>query len=479
VLDSGERRVFQTDLKSVYVPYPPPHAESGQRVLTCGLALQASPTKELLSEFDLGGLTRRERRALSLVEGGAAVGWAAQRWPGLSRDLERLVPEVPKWSADADGSMLVEAAMRMARDSRADLNPPALLGALPGAVRVPTRVHLARRVGARLPWSKPNVQHRIPRQINIPIGGSGGMAAPRNGVAPSDEPDEELSRGGRLVGLPYPEWNVYTKSYRRGFVRVIEVRGGSAPSRRVVAPPEIARWFRRSPDRVWYRGLEDGSSLDVEAYVAELCDQATGAQTPHRIYAELAMGPRDVATAVLLDQSASLSADRSRAMQLQLVCADALAAALGESGEPHAIFAFSGDTRNRVVVRVVREFGDLQPGVPSIAGLEPHGYTRLGAPIRHLTRRLLDVPASRRILLSIGDGLPSDEGYEGEYAQADVAKAVEEAVESGIVVYHVGVGRVRRDPLMEMFGRHRCTRITRLSDLPRVLAAVHEELCER
>ena len=65
-------------------------------------------------------------------------------------------------------------------------------------------------------------------------------------------------------------------------------------------------------------------------------------------------------------------------------------------------------------------------------GLATGGYTRLGAPLRHLTSRLLAQPSERRLLIVIGDGLISDEGYEGRYAWADAAHAVEEANDAGV-----------------------------------------------
>ena len=76
----------------------------------------------------------------------------------------------------------------------------------------------------------------------------------------------------------------------------------------------------------------------------------------------------------------------------------------------------------------------------------------------------------------IGDGLISDEGYEGRYAWADVAHAVAEADEAGVGVYYLGLGPVRVDPLPEVFGSRRSRRIRRIEELPRVLAHVHREL---
>ena len=57
-----------------------------------------------------------------------------------------------------------------------------------------------------------------------------------------------------------------------------------------------------------------------------------------------------------------------------------------------------------------------------------------------------------------------------------IQRAVEEAEESGVTFYHIGVGRVRVDPLNECFGVHRSQRVVSVRDLPRVMAQVHERL---
>src|SRR4029453_11234667 len=122
------------------------------------------------------------------------------------------------------------------------------------------------------------------------------------------------------------------------------------------------------------------------------------------------------------------------------------------------------------------DFADRRFVPPSGLGLVTGGYTRLRAPLRHLTNRLLAHPSERRLLIVIGDGLLSDEGYEGRYAWADAAHAVEEAHDAGVSIYYVGVGPPRSDPPPEVFGPRRSQRIRRIEELPRVLAHVHREL---
>jgi len=162
--------------------------------------------------------------------------------------------------------------------------------------------------------------------------------------------------------------------------------------------------------------------------------------------------------------------------ELELACADLLSQAMTLAHERHGVFVFTGNTRHRVDIRCLKDFDERRFVAPSGAGLVTGGYTRLGAPIRHLTSRLLAQPSERRLLILIGDGLMSDEGYEGRYAWADVAHAVEEAHGAGLAVYYVGVGSTRVDPLPEVFGTRRSQRVRHVADLPRVLAHIHREL---
>ena len=222
--------------------------------------------------------------------------------------------------------------------------------------------------------------------------------------------------------------------------------------------------------------LEDGSDLDIEQYVDHYIDLTTGEAREPRIFRELLPSSRDVTTALLLDGSSSLGVHGGTIFKLELSCADALSRAMTSARERHGIFVFTGNTRHRVEVTCLKDFPERRFVPPGALGLSTGGYTRLGAPLRHLTSRLLDQPSERRLLIVIGDGLISDEGYEGRYAWADAAHAVEEASDAGVAMYYIGIGPVRVDPLPEIFGPRRSQRIRRIEELPRVLAHVHREL---
>jgi nitric oxide reductase NorD protein len=474
-LVTGDRRTFglNATLTFVHVPYPAA-PDWTRRTLTCGVALQCSPSKERITGYRLNELSARELRALTLVEAGVALGWITSRWPGLLPELRRLLPDIRVEADDMDAAEMLNRAFALAATGRTlTLHP--VLGSLPLAYTTPQGLadKLRRSLG-RMPWT--TTQKRQPRPYSVPVGGDGGVRNP-NLPPPSRPQDNDFDvTPDHRPGIPYPEWNMWTNRFMRDHVAVVEL----ADTRRIRHPVPVAvdvrKWFEEHTHRAMTDRLEDGSDLDVDQYVRHYIDLTTGEAKEPRIFRDLLPGSRDVTTALLLDGSSSLGVHGGRIFRLELACADALSRAMTVARERHGAFVFTGNTRHRVEVHCLKDFDDRQLISPSGLGLTTRGYTRLGAPLRHLTSRLLAQPSERRLLIVIGDGLISDEGYEGRYAWADTAHAVDEANDAGVSMFYVGVGPTRVDPLPEVFGPRRSQRIRRVEELPRVLAHVHREL---
>lgn len=475
-LVTGTHRAFSLNAGRtfVHVPYPPTVRAWSRRTLTCGIALQCSPSKDRLAAYRLNELTARELHALTLVEAGVALGWVTSRWPGLIPEFRRVVPALDASDADMEARSMIERAVEMAQ-RRAELIDDPLLGRLPSAYTVPDGlVDKFRRQFGRLPWT--TTQKRMPQPHSVPVGGDGGVRNPN--LPPPSRPDENDldTTPEHRPGIPYPEWNAWTKSFLPNHVAVLERARDAHVGESRIESADLRKWFEEHTHRAMTGRLEDGSDLDVDQYVRHYMDRRTGEAGEPRVFRELLPRHRDVSTALLLDGSSSLGVHGGRIFRLELACADALSRAMTNARERHGIFVFTGNTRHRVEVRCLKEFEEARFVPPGSLGLTTGGYTRLGAPLRHLTNRLLAQPSERRLLIVIGDGLISDEGYEGRYAWADAAHAVEEANDAGVSVYYVGVGPTRVDPLPEVFGPRRSQRIRRVEELPRVLAHVHREL---
>src|SRR6185312_14123748 len=116
-LVTGEHREFSlsSTLGFVHVPYPTIARDWTRRTLTCGVALQCSPSKERLVTYRLNELSARELRALTLVEAGVALGWIASNWPGLLDEARRVLPDLPELPDDTDAGEMVERAVSMSR----------------------------------------------------------------------------------------------------------------------------------------------------------------------------------------------------------------------------------------------------------------------------------------------------------------------------------------------------------------------------
>jgi nitric oxide reductase NorD protein len=475
-LVTGKHRQFSLSsrLDHVLVPYPPNLGDWTRRTMTCGIALQCSPSKDALTAFRLGELSTRELHALTIVEGGVALGWIASHWPGLLDETHRELTDLSALPADTDGHEMLERAISLARSHR-PLGSYPLLGRLPLAYTAPQRrTDKLRRSFGRLPWT--TTQKRLPRAHSVPVGGDGGVRNP-NLPPPSQPHDNDFDiTPEHRPGIPYPEWNYWTRNFLPDHVAVLERAHTSHTRSPEPAPAELRKWFLEHTHRAMRGHLEDGSDIDVEQYVRHYIDVTTGDAAQPRIFRELLPSSRDVSTALLLDGSSSLGVHGGRIFKLELACADALSKAMSLARERHGIFLFTGNTRHRVEVTCLKDFHERRFVPPSREGLSSGGYTRLGAPLRHLTSRLLAQPSERRLLIVIGDGLMSAEGYEGRYAWADAAHAVEEANDAGVSIYYIGVGPTRVDPLPEVLGARRSQRIRRVEDLPRVLAQVHREL---
>src|SRR5258705_4017044 len=86
--------------------------------------------------------------------------------------------------------------------------------------------------------------------------------------------------------------------------------------------------------------------------------------------------------------------------------------------------------------------------------LEPSGYTRLGAAVRHAGELLkADAGTPNRLLLRASDGIPYDDGYESSYAEADAHRALEELRTDGIACLCLSIGAsTPTDALHRVFG---------------------------
>jgi len=320
-LMSGEQRCFgvSSGRSVINVPYPAPAPDWTLRTLTCGVALQCAPSKDLLAQYPLQQLTPRQLIALAIVEGEVALNWVILRWPGLLSEFRRLLPEIAPTNEQLDAPAMLDRAQTLARSSRV-LNCHPVFGQLPPSAPAQRGLLASmRRLYGQMPW---NSKRPLSQTLHtIPVGGQGGAKNP-NLPPPSRPEDEDPEiRAHQRAGIPYPEWNAWKNAFLPDHVAVLERKLSSRAQQTQAVSADLRRWFEEHTHRAMKNRLEDGSDLDIDQYINYYVDTLTGKATEARVFRELLPASRDVATAVLLDGSSSLGAHQGRIFQLELAMA--------------------------------------------------------------------------------------------------------------------------------------------------------------
>jgi hypothetical protein len=292
-----------------------------------------------------------------------------------------------------------------------------------------------------------------------------------------DAAARKVDLGGPPVGHLYPEYNWHRGGYRRDWCAVAEYdprhgdheaaldAGHDMPLRRELARLGLAH------ER--HRRQEEGDVLDITALIEFVVDKGMGAAGDDRVYETKRRTAHDLGVLVLLDATGSTgeSEEGRRVFDDQREIAARLTSALDELGDRVAAFGFQSWGRQSVHFLRIKDFDGRYDHAAQrrLACLEPAGFTRLGAAIRHGTH-LLSTKAgtSNTLLVVVGDGLPYDDGYEHRYAQEDCRRALEEAVVAGVGCACVSVRTsTEQDVLERLWGHVPYQALERPSELSR------------
>jgi Mg-chelatase subunit ChlD len=259
-------------------------------------------------------------------------------------------------------------------------------------------------------------------------------------------PGSSVGVGGAL----YPEWDVYNNRYRPEWCRVIDFPLTSAVDVSAADVQHDALLRRRlsrlglGPKLV--RRRPDGDDLDIEALIELFVDLRAGCSPPEHIYLERRKLARNLGVLILLDASGSASEadpDGRSVHNHQRRAATTLAVTLEQLGDRVAVYAFRSHGRAAVHLLALKPFAQRfgAGGRARLNQLQPGGYTRLGAAIRHAGEILKNEAGTpNRLLLVLSDGFPYDHGYESRYAEADAHKALEELRADGVACLCLSIG---------------------------------------
>lgn len=282
------------------------------------------------------------------------------------------------------------------------------------------------------------------------------------------------------------EWDYRRQAYRHGWCHVyLQTVGGTdtayVPAVRARYGPLVRQLRRRfeamrGEDRI-LRRQADGPEVDMDALVTAIADRRGGAEPGTRLFCRRQRDERSLAAAFLVDMSGSTEGWINDAEREALVM---LCEALEMLDDRYAIWGFSGWTRTRCDLYRIKEFDEPYDAAVQarIAAIKPRDYTRMGPPIRYLTRRLLAEPARHRLLISLSDGRPDDFGddYRSQYGIEDTRQALLEARQAGVRSFCVTIDRNGADYLKHMYGPAAFTVLDDVKKLPLRIADIYRKL---
>jgi hypothetical protein len=393
------------------------------------------------------------------------------------------------------------------------------------ALTQPTRGDGSTRSSANLAMRRAAAATTTPRAATItPHAQPPGAQADSNASGRRPLPDD-----GQPPGHAHPidEWDYRQQRLLKHWCTLIERRlhGGDTAfihtvrrrhaglARRVHR--QFAAWRPEGLQRV--HGASDGDEVELDRVIEAMVDRRAGLFDDRAWYVRRDRAQRDVATAFLVDTSASTDfvlpdatvgpprpapsaqADAVYLYDLALsapppeppkrrvidVAKDALALmcdALHTLGDCFAVYTFSGHGRTQVDFRIVKSFDEAVSSRTAARSRRcDRTAPRTGAAIRHATAQLVRQSQRRRALIVVTDGYPEDIDYGPEprdlrYGLEDTAHALLEAQASAVHTFCLAIDPAGHDYLRRMCPPRRYLVIKDLAALPDELAKVYQAM---
>jgi nitric oxide reductase NorD protein len=281
------------------------------------------------------------------------------------------------------------------------------------------------------------------------------------------------------------EWDHRRQGYRR---RWAVLRETTAPSGSLQFAEEtlaqyrgMIRQIKRQFERIRMgqtvlRRQKDGDNVDLDAAVGAFTDRAAGLYPSEKVFVRLSRNKRDIAAAFLIDLSGSTSGWINDMERTALLI---LSEAMQVLQDRFAIYGFSGRTRKRCELFRIKGFDEPYGDTVKrrVANLRALEYTRLGPPIRHLTKLLSGVESRTRLLITLSDGKPDDyDGYNGDYGIEDTRQALIEAKRKGIHPFCITIDKAEHHYLSHMYGAVNYVFIDDLAKLPVKIPEIYRKL---
>ena len=228
------------------------------------------------------------------------------------------------------------------------------------------------------------------------------------------------------------------------------------------------------------RRQTQGEEFDIDAITDLFVDVHSGHTPSEKIYLSKRKKEKDLSILLLLDVSLSSDgyAAGNRVIDVEKQVSILFGEILEEFNIDFSIDCFYSKTRNHSSYITIKDFDeDWNKAKYKVGAVEPSGYTRIGAALRHSGAMLDKRDTKNKWVILISDGKPNDyDKYEGKYGVNDVKQALRELNECNINSYALAIEAQAKYYLPQMFGQNHYQILTTPVELLKSLVQLYEKI---
>lgn len=228
------------------------------------------------------------------------------------------------------------------------------------------------------------------------------------------------------------------------------------------------------------RRQTQGEEFDLDALTDLYIDIHSGHTPSENIYLSKRKKEKDLSILMLLDVSLSSDgyAAGNKVIDVEKQVSILFGEILNEFNVDFSIDSFYSKTRNYSTYQTLKDFDeDWNKAKHKIGAVQPEGYTRIGAALRHSGALLDKRDTKNKWVILISDGKPNDyDRYEGKHGVNDVKQALRELNERNINSYALAIEAQAKYYLPQMFGQNHYQILTTPVELLESLVKLYEKI---
>lgn len=287
--------------------------------------------------------------------------------------------------------------------------------------------------------------------------------------------------------LEYDEWDFKKGRYKPNFCKVyprLQVKADVSYYQKTISKNgSTLMGLRKMLTSVNNKMMQQkrqnqGDEFDIDALTDLYTDVHVRKTPSENIYISNRKKEKDLSILLLLDISLSSDgyAANNRVIDVEKDVSILFGEILAEFNIDFSIDSFYSKTRNYSTYLTLKDFDESwQNGKHKIGAVEPQGYTRIGAALRHAGSRLDKRDTKNKWVILISDGKPNDyDKYEGNYGIQDVRQALRELNERHINSYALAIEAQAKYYLPQMFNHYQI--LTTPVELLHSLVSLYEKI---